>query len=713
MAKDISGKEENTFFSGQNIILYAAAISQIKKGSNHLRPLFEAFTNAWESFSSDSSNNYIRIIISLFKEELLIETTPMFCFKKITVEDNGPGFNPQNYERFERLNDNTKGKSNKGTGRIQFIHYFKTTDFTSYYKENNHFYERTFSLSGSAEYLRNNAILFYKTTIESNKQKTGTSLVFTDPLNENTKHYYEKVSAESLKTEFLKNYMLLFCNSRKTMPKIEFILEVNNSIAEFAEITETDIPNIEKSFDMHIHYKEKRENIIKILPQQEDITVQTFKIESDHLQSNQLVLSAKGESVESNIKLECLADKDTIDNKRYMFILKSEYFDKIVSNDRGKIELLSEDELRKRDASFFDEPILVLEDIQNITNAEIIKEFPEIKTKQDEISQNIQELQKLFLLNPEAIKASKFTSYDDDKSILAKIYKYDVEVLAKKDAILKKQIEALQKLDTSDPKYDDKLANQVEELVKHIPQQNRTALTQYIARRQLILKQFDLILKRQLECQSDCTRNKDEKLLHNLIFQQHSTDTKNSSLWLLSEEFIYFSGISESRLCDVEMNGEKVFKQEITEKEFEYLHEFGEGRELLRPDILLFPNEGKAIIIEFKAPDVNPAKYVTQIQNYASLLLNYCEPKLLLKSFFGYLIGENIDSRDIRHNNPYFVDAPNFDYIYLPAQPVINDSDGPNGELYMEVLKYSTLLKRAELRNRIYKEKLGIEELES
>ena len=41
MAKDISGREENSYFSGQNIILYAAAIKQIKKGSNHLRPLFE------------------------------------------------------------------------------------------------------------------------------------------------------------------------------------------------------------------------------------------------------------------------------------------------------------------------------------------------------------------------------------------------------------------------------------------------------------------------------------------------------------------------------------------------------------------------------------------------------------------------------------------------------------------------------------------------
>ena len=38
------------------------------------------------------------------------------------------------------------------------------------------------------------------------------------------------------------------------------------------------------------------------------------------------------------------------------------------------------------------------------------------------------------------------------------------------------------------------MSNQVDDLVKFIPQQNRTALTQYVARRQLVLKQFDLIL---------------------------------------------------------------------------------------------------------------------------------------------------------------------------------------------------------------------------
>ena len=92
-------------------------------------------------------------------------------------------------------------------------------------------------------------------------------------------------------------------------------------------------------------------------------------------------------------------------------------------------------------------------------------------------------------------------------------------------------------------------------------------------------------------------------------------------------------------------------------------------------------------------------------------MLNYCEPNFPLKSFYGYLVGENIEPKDIRHHNPHFINSPNFDYLYLPSQAVVNDSDGPDGEIYMEVLKYSTLLKRADLRNKIFKEKLGIEDL--
>ena len=665
MAKDILGKEENQYFSGQNIILYRSAIAQIKKGNTHLRPLFEAFINAWESFSANTQNKKILIRICLFSDGLLPDVQPHYRFNKIIVEDNGTGFNQTNYERFERLNDNTKGNKNKGTGRIQYLHYFDKTDFESYYEQDGSFYKKTFCISGSPKFLEENAILYYKKTEQVNEKQTGTRLVFTEPLNNNTLRYYETLSIETLKKELLRNYILLFCNLKEFMPQIILKREVDGEIKETVEITKDDIPNFEKSIDTTIKYKEYKDDKVIELEKTEAITIHTLKIDSEQLLTNQIILSAKGESIKSNIKLDCLREKDTINNKRYLFILKSNYFDEKVSNDRGSIDLISVEELKKSAGTLFSEPVILIGDVQDKINTTIIEKFPEIKEKQEGFQQHIEELRKMFLLNPKALSSVKITSSDNDKDILAKVYKYDTDVLAQRDSLLKKKIEELRKLDTSDPKYEEKLSKQVDDLVTQIPLQNRTALTQYVARRQLILTQLDLILKRKLDCQSKDNRNKDEKLLHNLIFQQSSTDTKNSSLWLLNEEFIYFSGISESRLCDVRINNERVFKEEITEAEKEYLHEFGEKRENLRPDILLFPNEGKAIIIEFKAPDVNASKYITQIPNYAALLMNYCEPKFNIKTFYGYLIGENIDSRDVRHHNPNFTYAPNFDYLFL------------------------------------------------
>ena len=46
-----------------------------------------------------------------------------------------------------------------------------------------------------------------------------------------------------------------------------------------------------------------------------------------------------------------------------------------------------------------------------------------------------------------------------------------------------------------------------------------------------------------------------------------------------------------------------------------------------------------------------------------------------------------------------------FFFMFLPNSPVYGGTRG-EGALYMEVLKYSTLLKRAEIRNSIFTEKL-------
>jgi hypothetical protein len=71
--------------------------------------------------------------------------------------------------------------------------------------------------------------------------------------------------------------------------------------------------------------------------------------------------------------------------------------------------------------------------------------------------------------------------------------------------------------------------------------QNRTALTRYVARRKLVLELFGKIIDEQLAIQQTDEKSIDEKLLHNLIFQQSSNNPGESDLWLINEDFIIVS----------------------------------------------------------------------------------------------------------------------------------------------------------------------------
>ena len=166
-----------------------------------------------------------------------------------------------------------------------------------------------------------------------------------------------------------------------------------------------------------------------------------------------------------------------------------------------------------------------------------------------------------------------------------------------------------------------------------------------------ILDLFEKILDRKLKTQIDNTNNYDEALIHNLLFQQQSQDSENSDLWIINEDFIYFKGSSEKQLSKLEIKGKKVFKTKFTDEETRYLSSLGENRKIKRPDVLLFPEEGKCIIIEFKTPDANVSEHLTQIDFYANLIRNYTEDKFQFTTFYGYLIGENIENKDVRNSS--------------------------------------------------------------
>lgn len=119
-------------------INYAGTVPKIKKSKNKLQPLFEAITNSLESLQLVEDQNFQKKINFqiLLSKNLLSSEKDKFDFQEFIIEDNGIGFTDSEFDRIVNLNDNRKGFLNKGTGRVQFLHFFEKSQYSSIYQKN-------------------------------------------------------------------------------------------------------------------------------------------------------------------------------------------------------------------------------------------------------------------------------------------------------------------------------------------------------------------------------------------------------------------------------------------------------------------------------------------------------------------------------------------------------------------------------------------------
>lgn len=477
---------------------------------------------------------------------------------------------------------------------------------------------------------------------------------------------------------------------------------------EEQKIASSDVPLIDQTKDIIIHYSRVSSDgrTIERTDKSETLNLKAFKIEKEKLPRNGLNLISKGE-VAAPVKLEGLLPDDHIDGKRYLFLLSGKYIDERDGDTRGRLNIPNQEDFKKTfgDTLFPQEEIL-MEDIQDTANNTIIGLYEEIKNKGKEKELEIEKLKAMFLLSPESIRDAKIKLSDTEEKILEKVYQADAKLIAKKDAEIKKRIDALDHLNPNSKEFRETLNREVEELVKALPSQNKIALTHYVARRKLVLQLFKKVLGRKLTVQQGEDRSADEKLLHNILFPQKSNDPEQSDLWILNEDFIYFSGTSDTPLSQVKINGKKIFKKEFAEEEEKYLKSGSENRKIKRPDVLLFPAEGKCILLEFKDPAVNVSEHLSQTDFYAYLIRNYTVETIHITTFYSYLIGENIEPKDVRGHVSTYEHSYHFDYLFRPAVKVVGESPRTDGSIYSEVIKFSTLIERAEKRNEIFIKKL-------
>ncbi|ROI11157.1 hypothetical protein [Epilithonimonas hominis] len=433
------------------------------------------------------------------------------------------------------------------------------------------------------------------------------------------------------------------------------------------------------------------------------------------ISENAIKFISKNEIVEldkQKINLTSVSNKDNFEDHRFLFLVSSNYINDRDSDVRGELKIPTKDTFKK-DFNIFQEEEIMLEDIEELSNGTIRDAYPEIQQKIEEKQQEIEELKEMFLLNDDVLKEISISLNDTEESILEKFYVAESKQIAKSDSRIKKQVDQLDNLDPTSKDYQEDLNLCINKLVKEIPLQNRKALTHYVARRKLVLDLFDKVLENKLSVQNSRERAKTEALIHNLIFKQHTQNRTpdSSDLWLLNEDFILFEGCSESTLETVKIDGKKIFRdeQDLTEEERNFKNSLKEDRYGKRPDILLFPKEGKCVIIELKSTDAKVSDYINQIQNYATLIRNFSTDEFEFTTFYGYLFGEQIDTFDVRSKDSDFKEATFFDYLYRPAKPIsgfFRHRKNQDGTIYTEIMKYSTLFARAKNRNDVFIEKL-------
>lgn len=691
-------------------------IASIKKGS-WKHPIYEAFSNSWESLKERFGDNTKegRIVISFYIQKELIEDSEnqKYIFEKIEVKDNGLGLSGNGLERLINLRDNRKGAKNQGTGRVQYLHFFDTTVFESVNKDSaspTEWVKRILTLSKSSTFLSQNSIL-REDLVENIPPpiEPSFSLSFHCPLDESDESRYAEIDANGIKKMIVQRFLALFCENRESLPKILIQRYMDGNLCEENHISQTDIPDPASNTDFTVPYStiDDDERVVQ-LTKTETFSLKTFKFSKNEIEKNGIFLVSKGETSSADtIPLDCLGPKDEVLGNRYLFLLTGEYIDKNDTEVRGQLKLITRSQLKKERDLFSSNEAILLEDVRSGANRTISNTHPEISIAKEEKSKSLKELQQMFLLNPDTVDAicDKINANDSDEDILRRIYESEAKIEARQDAEIKQQVQEIGLLDPSEDGYQEKLKEKVNEFVRSIPLKNRTALSQYVARRKLVLEIFEKILNKELEKLRNGGRI-GEEVLHNLIFQQSSTSPDQSDLWLINEEYIYFRGASENRLLDMEYQGKKIFKADFSKEEERYLNSLRERRLTKRPDILLFPEEGKCIIIEFKAPDVNASEHISQVDFYANLIRNYTLDEMSISSFYGYLIGESIEDRDLRGRVSRFEYAPRFDFWFRPSERVVGFDGRSDGSIYMEVLKYSSLLERAKLRNRIFINKL-------
>lgn len=655
-------------------------IDNIKARTNVYTPLIEGIVNSIEAIDElNSQSGEIRIIIKretsagvLFDDNALPEIS------SVEIQDNGIGFNQQNRDSFDTLYSNLKiQKGGKGFGRFMFLKYFDTARIESFFEhEGKHFY-RNFDFGKNEEIIENE-----KYGEELKVKNLGTTL-FLERLQD--KKMDKKV--ETIARKLVEKLLIYFIDDSYKCPKI-----VLQDTHENKEIVLNDYLK-----EGHGEIQEITSNsfVLEQSEEKQTFKFKVFKIFYPDNQKSKISLVAHKREVTETLIQEYIPEFsenffDEVDEgKKKDFMIKTYVLGDYL-NDHVSLERAAFNFGKKNSDALYP---FSQHNIEKEAAARTKAAFPEeINSRQDKKKQIIHNY-----VNASAPWHRMYIEDLDLSYIPYNISDEGIEVELQRAKFHKEQSTKLQ-IKKILSEEDGDLEKQIDELIKAITDIGKSDLAHYVCNRKVVLDFFRKLLDR-----NDDGTAKYEKEVHNVIFPMGKDSTEidyeEHNLWILDERLVFSQYIASDK---------KIAKQTSpTEPDlviFDQKKSFRAGENEFSNPLTIF---------EFKRPK---RENYTQDDDPVLQLGGYLDEIKAGK----YETPKGAEKIKVNENTPVYgyVVCDITDKIKAFAKQnqltMSADQEGYFGfhigyKMYIEILSFKKLLKDAELRNRIFFKKLGLE----
>ncbi|HRD78714.1 MAG TPA: ATP-binding protein, partial [Hyphomicrobiaceae bacterium] len=694
----------------------------IPKSRRPLAPIFEAVSNALEAIAERRNRGWSgqgEITLKLYFTGLLPETRSL---ERIEIIDNGIGFDDANYARFETFLDRTKGYNNRGSGRVQFLHFARRIEVTSHFLAEGKPFRRHF-LCNPSTYITEPSVTPIDTGVP-----LGTTIDFRDfDLTDEAREYFDSLTIAELRNALKSHFLLRLHLARVENPEQAPVLHLQflkNSQPDGIPIslTPADIPTPETGqIDVpYVKIRDPRAEDVEWVPPPahvETLHWAHFKLAEDELPENGVMLCSKGVQVD-RVRFDGLRKAEAVEGHRFVTAIHGDVLNRAgsVSHtvDRFTLPNRADTEKAIHDGALFFDPkadILFFDDIEEAVENALPSIYADLFTRKAEQQADIEAIAKAHGIPPEIARATKIRLTDSEEQITEKLFRKQAETLAEQSLRIKRLFEALDQLDPSSETYQTDLEARSNELLELIPEQNKQELSRYVIRRQMVATVLGKILDGHIAPVAKPKASKSSKrrlqgreaLIHDLIIRRGTSTSQPHDLWVLSEEFVHFEGCSNVSIDQIkDSHGQKLLRP-ISKADIEA---YG-IRKAVKPDIFLFADEGQCILIELKAPDENISEYLNQLPMYCNLIANFAVKPIT--RFYCYLVGETLSPIEIGGDYRQTVDG---DFVRRADYAIMRYENGRQdqeiGKAHIEIIKLSSLRHRALRRNKSFADRLGI-----